>query len=89
MIKVISNVCTIPYSEDEWNNQDEWIMNSLKFIVKATVVLVIIGVPVILFLTNGTNTTTKGEETVSNDIVIPPIDASRPAKIATATFAMG
>ena len=64
-------------------------MNLLKFIAIVAGILVLIGVPVVLYLVNGTDSVIKGEETMGNDIVIPPIDTGRPSEIATATFAMG
>ena len=64
-------------------------MNSLKSIAIVAGIIVLIGVPVVLFLANGTDTTIKGEDAMGNDKIIPPIDAGRPAEIATATFAMG
>jgi hypothetical protein len=50
------------------------------------VVVVILAAAITIPLINGD---TKGEDTVDKNIVIPPIDAARPAMTETATFALG
>jgi hypothetical protein len=50
------------------------------------VVVVILAAVITIPLINGD---TKGEDTVDKNIVIPPIDAARPAVTETATFALG
>ena len=48
-------------------------------------VIVLLGVPIVYLV----NTSGKEVESMNKEVVIPPIDTSRPAETETATFALG
>ena len=60
-------------------------MKSVVVAVMAIGVFILAAIITIPFI----NGDTKGEDTVDNEITIPPIDSERPEVTETATFALG